>query len=55
MNLEHLVALAQIANALVVTLTLLALIVTIRQNARSRAGTRGPPWSARRGALRFLD
>ena len=36
MNLEQLVALAQIVNALVVTLTLLALIVTIRQNTRSQ-------------------
>src|SRR5438477_4384530 len=36
MNLQVLVALAEIVSALAVTLTLIALIVTIRQNTRSQ-------------------
>ncbi len=36
MNLQALVALAEIVSALAVTLTLIALIVTIRQNTRSQ-------------------
>src|SRR5260370_35364013 len=36
MNLQVLVALAEIVSALAITLTLIALIVTIRQNTRSQ-------------------